>query len=56
MVLGLALSSMRFCMSSKENGMEESSSSRKECEAAVLLSTMSCFMRASTSWLTVSVL
>ena len=35
-------------MSSREKGMEESSSSRKEWLAAVLLSTISCFMRAST--------
>ena len=35
-------------MSSREKGMEESSSSRKEWLAAVLLSTISCFMRPST--------
>ena len=41
-------SSMRFWMSSREKGMEESSSNRKEWLAAVLLSTISCFMRPST--------
>ena len=51
-----ALSSMSAAMSSSEKGMDESSSSRKLWLAAVLLSTISCFMRASTSWLTVSVL
>ena len=51
-----ALSSMSAAMSSREKGMDESSSSRKLWLAAVLLSTISCFMRASTSWLTVSVL
>ena len=35
-------------MSSREKGMEESSSSRKEWLAAVLLSTISCFIRPST--------
>ncbi len=49
------LSSMRVTMSSREKGMEESSSSRKEWLAAVLLSTINCFMRCRTSWDTVSV-
>ena len=35
-------------MSSSEKGMEESSSSRKLWLAALLLSTISCFMRPST--------
>jgi len=43
-----ALSSMSAAMSSSENGMDESSSSRNEWLAAVLLSTISCFMRPST--------
>lgn len=41
-------SSMRFWMSSREKGMDESSSSRKEWLAAVLLSTISCFIRPNT--------
>ncbi len=43
-----AFSSMRFWMSSREKGMEESSSSRKLWLAAVLLSTISCFIRPNT--------
>lgn len=55
-VKGLTLSSIWVWMSSREKGIVESSSSKNEWEAVLVLSSINCFILARTSWLTVSVL